>query len=372
MKRFIVLSIILISITFDLYSQAEYRSATLFFINQDSIKGDLRYSFPWKPVMKESVFKYNSFDKDAVESYEFSNGRNFQKFKLKYFDNSVEDIFAEVYLKGEITYVGYKKKQYLKIRSQENLLELTKRNYRGLFSLIMPDNSKLLEESKTMIYSEENIINFIKKYHETEGKKFRTYEKSKDKVNLNLMLNYGFSRRKLDLQKGLESVEGQDNTTSFNRSFTFISEVSLPEFSRLISFNLGLEKVNNINFKTNYSFGNSLFPSPPLNFTIDITNLMIGLRFQAQSRLISPFVSFGVVKPVIVWESTNLSSFEFASDYFGIYASGGIYVDTSSRIKPLLELKYDNFTGATSSNLRLNFQNVQYNIGIKYLLITSK
>ena len=97
MKNIILLSIILFFAIFDLYSQPTYKAATVILSNQNSVKGDLRYSFPWKPVLKQSAFKFKTFDKSAVESSEFSNGRIFQKFNVKYFDNSAESILLKYF-----------------------------------------------------------------------------------------------------------------------------------------------------------------------------------------------------------------------------------------------------------------------------------
>ncbi|MEL6556915.1 MAG: hypothetical protein AAFQ94_01945 [Bacteroidota bacterium] len=379
MKNITLLSIILVFATFHLSGQPSYKAATVILSNQDSVKGDLRYSFPWKPVLKQSAFKFKTFDKSAVKSYEFSNGRSFQKFTLKYFDNSVENIFAEVFLKGEITYVTHKKKQYLKIDSLENLIRLTKNNYPGVFSLIMPDHPNLVEKSKTMKYTKGNVIGLIEEFHDIEDRKYQKFESKKDKITVDVSMQYGASSRSLRMLEALRPVANQDNTKSSNAAFSFMTDLMLPGFSRIVFFRFGLEHVNDISFDTSYRFGRdgNGFPDDrtfiPLSFSFNMTNLVFGLNFNTQSRYVSPYVSFGGVKPIVINDQDSNYSplFSLRRDILGYYAESGIIIDLFRNIKPFIGIRYDSLTGSTNTGrisnglVSVNLQNLQTNFGVK-------
>ncbi len=367
-----------------LLSQPLYKPATIYLANQDSLKGNLRYSFPWKPVLKKGTFKFQSFEKEAVDSYQFSNGKYFQKYKLKYFDNSVEDVYSEVYVKGDISYVSHKKRQYLKIDSLDHLVRLTSNNYPGVFSLVMPQQPDLVEQAKTMKYNKGNIINLLKEYHDAENLEYIEYETEKDKIHFDFLLFYGFSNRKLNILEALVPVADQDNSVAENKAFSIMSNITVPGFSRIISFNLGLERVNGIQFDTNYRFGRTgtgIIPTEflPLEFSMSVTNLLFGLNFNVQSRYVSPYFGFGAIKSYIGKQDSNFApAFSLRNDFLGYYISTGLILDFHPNVKPVLGLRYDNVTGTTASGsivnglLSTNFQNIQFNVGVKIFLLSKK
>ena len=271
----------------------------------------------------------------------------------------------------------HKRRQYIKIDSLEHLIRLTNKNYPGVFSLVMPQHPSLVEKGKNMKYTQSNVIGLLKEYHQVENRDYKIYESKKDKIHFDFLFFYEFSNRKLKLLEALTPIDNQDNTESVNSAFSIISNITIPGFSRIISFSLGLEKVDGIQFDTNYRFGRTgegLNPVEflPLDFNMNMTNFLFGLNFNVQSRYISPYIGFGGIKSFVGYQDSNFApAFSLRNDFLGYYINTGLILGFHPNVKPIIGLRYDNVTGTTASGsivnglLSANIQNIQASIGLK-------